>query len=185
MTENGDPSLGKREERPEETPGSGPPPLEAPTAGRSPVAPPEEIRFRVSILSLVYRYLFLGLLTLLGVFFLYLVVPMSLASSDFLVLGILLVWVLALLRYWVYLLDMPYRIGLKPGEPLEFRSILRKRMVAMEEIRAFKVSPVYPSFLRILTTRKKTIPVINHVSGLHDLIGRVKQANPALETKGC
>jgi len=150
-----------------------------------PAARPEEIIFRVSTLTLVYRYLFLGLLTLFGIAFLYLVVPGSLAAGEIFTLAVLLVWILALLRYWLYLLDMPYRIVLRTGEPIEFRSILRKRTVSMEEIRGFRVSPVYPSFLRIQTTGRKTIPLVNHVTGLHELIGRVKQVNPDLQTKGC
>ena len=165
--------------------GSGPVSAGGQDPGSAPAGGHEELRFRVTSLSIVYRYLFLGLLTLLGLVFLYVVVPMSLASRDYLIVAIEAVWALALLRYWVQLLDMPTRIVLKQGAPVEFSSVLRTRRIQPAEIQAFRVSPVYPSFLKIVTKGKKTVSLINHISGLNVLIGRVRQANPDLETKGC
>lgn len=141
--------------------------------------------FEVSRLSLVYRYLLLFALTVIGVFLLYILVPMALSGRDYLIGALLAVWGLALLRYWAFLLAMPHRICLEGGELLVFQSLFRERKINCNQIVALRVSPFYQSYLRIITSRKKTIPLLNHVDGLNDLIARIKRINPDLETKGC
>lgn len=157
---------------------------EAPSCADTEISP-EETTFRVTRPSLFYRYGFIVILTLLGAGFLFLTVPMYLSIRDYLVLGLLGLWALALLRFWIYLLGMPYRIRCREDGLMELVSVLRKREIPLKEVQTIQVSPFYPSYLKIITSRKKTISMINHVTGLHELIGRIKKVNPELETKGC
>jgi len=156
-----------------------------PAAGpQAPAGAPAETRFRVTRTSQAYRYVFLVLLTLLGAGMLYLFFPTFRSAQDLLVLILLGVWAAALLRYWLYLLDMPYQVLCREDGFLEFRSVLRKRIVLGASIRSVKVSPVYPTYVRF-HAGKKRIAMINHVDGMSDLVTRIRRANPELETRGC
>ena len=140
---------------------------------------------RVSRVSLVYRYLLLLALTLVGALLLSLLVPMAVSGRDYLIGGLLAIWALALLRYWAFLLSMPHRVCLEGDESLVLHSLFGTKRIPLNEIAAFRVSPFYQSYLRIVTSGKKTFPMLNHVDGLHDLIIRIKRIHPDLETKGC
>jgi hypothetical protein len=122
---------------------------------------------------------------MIGVLLLSLLFPMAYSGRDYLIGGLLALWALALLRYWAFLLSMPHRICLEGSESLVLHSLFRTKKVKCSEIASMRVSPFYQSYLRIVTSGKKTFPMLNHVDGLHDLIARIKSANPNLETKGC
>lgn len=156
----------------------------------APAAPPDEASsqtdcFQVSRVSLFYRYLLLLALTLVGAVLLSILFPMAVSGRDYLIGGLLAIWALALLRYWAFLLAMPHRVCLEGNESLVLHSLFRTKKVPCSEIAALRISPFYQSYLRIVTTGKKTFPLLNHVDGLHDLIIRIKRVNPNLETKGC
>jgi hypothetical protein len=156
----------------------------------APVVPPDEASpqtdcFQVSRVSLIYRYLLLLALTLVGALLLSLLFPMAVSGRDYLIGGLLAIWALALLWYWAFLLSMPHRICLEGNESLVLHSLFRTKKIPCSEIAALRVSRFYQSYLRIITSRKKTFPMLNHVDGLHDLIVRIKRVNPNLETKGC
>lgn len=154
-----------------------------------PVAEPgnREQEFCVSTAARVTRYTFLALLTLVGVGLLFLLAPMLLGAGDSLLLILLGLWLLALVRYWVYLLGMPHRVRLLPEGQIEFVSVFRSRRLELREIASLKVSAVYPSYLKVGTTRRrpKSLTLINHVDGLHRLVGAIERANPGLVTRGC
>ena len=155
-----------------------------------PAVPPDEASsqndcFQVSRVSLIYRYLLLLALTLVGALLLSLLFPMAISGRDYLIGGLLALWALALLRYWVFLLSMPHRVCMEGNEALVLHSLFRTKKVPCSEIAALRISPFSQSYLRIVTSGKKTFPMLNHVDGLHDLIIRIKRINPKLETKGC
>jgi len=145
----------------------------------------QKVCFRVSRLSLLYRYLFLLVLTGIGVFLLYLLIPMAVSGQDYLIGGLLILWGFALLRYWAFLLSTPHRICLEENTVLVLHALFRTSKIECSEVSAVKVSPIYQSYLRIITSGKKTFPMLNHVDGLHDLIGRIKAVNPDIRTRGC
>lgn len=156
----------------------------------APAVPPDETPsrtdcFQVSRVSLVYRYVLLLSLTLVGILLLSLLFPMAVSGRDYLIGGLLAVWALALLRYWAFLLAMPHRVCLEGNESLVLHSLFGTKKVPCSEIAAMRVSPFYQSYLRIVTSKKKTFPMLNHLDGLHDLVLRIKRINPDLETKGC
>ncbi len=144
-----------------------------------------EAVFRVTGASLVYRYLFIILLTLVGAVMLYMVAPMYLSSKDLVVMILLGCWALALLRYWAYLLDMPHKVVCRDDSSLEFFSVFRRRVVPISSILSMKVSPIYPTYVKFRTEKKKSIAMINHVDGMSELVTRIRKANPELETRGC
>ena len=158
---------------------------ESAPAGPSDEASRQTDCFHVSRVSLIYRHLLLLLLTLAGALLLSLLVPMAVSGRDYLVGALLAVWALALLWYWAFLLSMPHRICLQEEEFLVLHSLFRTRKLKCSEIVALRVSPFYQSYLKIVTSRKKAFPMINHVNGLHDLITRLKRTNPDIETRGC
>ena len=165
-------------------------PTQTDSSESAPVVPPDKASFQtdcfqVSRVSLVYRYLLLLALTLVGALLLSLLLPMAVSGRDYLIGGLLALWALALLRYWVFLMSMPHRVCLEGNESLVLHSLFRTKKVPCSEIAALRISPFYQSYLRIVTSRKKTFPMLNHVDGLHDLIIRIKRVNPDLETKGC
>jgi hypothetical protein len=154
-----------------------------PSSGEGDLA--RTVCFQVSRLSLLYRYLVLLVLTGIGTLLLSLLIPMAVSGRDYLIGGLLALWGLALLRYWVFLLSMPHRICIQHGGALVFHSLFRARKIDCAQIAAFRVSPIYQSYLKIVTSGKKSFPVLNHVDGLHDLIARIKRFNPNLRTRGC
>jgi len=145
----------------------------------------QTVCFQVSRLSLLYRYLFLLVLTGIGGFLLYILIPMAVSGQDYLVGGLLVLWGFALLRYWTFMLSTPHRICLEGNAVLVLHALLRTRKIECSEISAIRVSPIYQSYLRVVTSGKKTFPMLNHVDGLHDLINRIKAINPDLQTRGC
>ena len=174
---------------PTETDGVVPIPADPPEAAAAATGDPAFPRpgcFRVSRISLIYRYLLLLALTAIGALLLALLLPMAVSGRDYLIAGLLAVWGLALLRYWVFLMSMPHRICLEGNDLLVLHSLFRTKKIGCGQIVAFRVSPFYQSYLRIVTSgKKKTFPLLNHVDGLHELILRVKAVNPDLETRGC
>jgi len=172
-----------------EQPDPGAPAMAAPpegaAAGGGDEGPSQTVCFQVSRLSLLYRYLFLLVLTGLGVFLLSLLIPMAVSGRDYLIGALLVLWGFALLRYWAFLLSTPHRICLEENAVLVLHALFRTRKIECSEISAMRVSPIYQSYLRIVTSGKKTFPMLNHIDGLHDLIGRIKAINPDLETRGC
>ena len=98
----------------------------------APAVPPDEASpqtdcFQVSRVSLLYRYLLLLALTLVGALLLSLLFPMAVSGRDYLIGGLLAIWALALLRYWIFLLSMPHRVCLEGNETLVLHSCSGRR----------------------------------------------------------
>ncbi|MEW6442742.1 MAG: hypothetical protein AB1640_17530 [bacterium] len=141
--------------------------------------------FRVSTASLVYRLVFLLALTAAGLFLLFLLVPMGLRTKDWVMLALLGMWAAALLRYWAFLLAMPLRIRCEEDGHLNVQSLFRTVRIPCGEVSALQVSTLYPSYLKIQTSRRKSLLLLNHIDGLHELILTIRSRNPELTTRGC
>ena len=125
----------------------------------APAVPPDEASwqtdcFQVSRVSLLYRYLFLLLLTLVGALLLSFLLPMAVSGRDYLIGGLLAIWALALLRYWAFLLSMPHRVCLEVNESLLLHYLFGTKKDPCIEIAAMRISPIYQSYLRIVTSGK-------------------------------
>ena len=141
--------------------------------------------YTVAVTSLVYRYFLLFLLTALACYIFLTLLPSTLSEQNYLISGILILWLLALCRYWFFMITMPYRILWLDEESLTFQSLIRRTTLPCDDIVAIKVSSFYQSYLKIVTPRKKSYSILNHVNGLHDMLARIKKLNPEVEIKGC
>ncbi len=149
------------------------------------VSDSQDLFFRVTTTSIIYRYMFLLLLTIVGIFIFIMLIPATVAGKDYLTSGLLIFWALALAKYWTFILSMPYQIYLTDDDALRLRSIFQRKELPCEEIVLIKVSPLQQAYLKIITSRKKTFLLFNHINGLHEMINQIKKINPDLETIGC
>ncbi len=67
---------------------------------------------------------------------------------------------------------------------LEFCSLFRRTRVSVNEIISIKAVPMTLGFIKI-KHRSGSIRLLNQITGLYELIGRVKTLNPEVEIKGC
>lgn len=177
--------MAERDSVPECGPGSVPPP--DPPEAIPEAAPPGEAErwFRVSPSAMVTAYALLLTLTIIGVILALLLLPSAVSARDFIVCGMLGLWALALIHYWVFVLSMPYRLCLRTPDRLTLHALLRKKEISCREIDSLRVSALSPRYLRIVPAKGRSVAIFNHIDGLHDLISRIRQANPEIETRGC
>lgn len=141
--------------------------------------------FRVTRAALLYRLCFLLLLTAVGALLLAILVPMGIRSRDWLVLALLGAWALALLRYWVFMLAMPHSIRCGQDQVLDFRSLFRTVRIPCSDVKELRVSPFYPGYLKLLSSRRRGLLFLSHIDGLHELLAWIRQSNPSVRTRGC
>ncbi len=80
-------------------------------------------------------------------------------------------------------LSLPHRITLAPDGALEFRSILRRRVLRAGEIRSIKPSSHIGFFL--VRTDGATIRLLTQFDGFHDFLTRLQAINQRVELRGC
>jgi len=95
-----------------------------------------------------------------------------------------LVWFGFLSWVWFFYLRIPYAITYLDDDSLEFRGLIRKTRVPVKDIISIKAVPLAAGFIKI-KTRRGSIRLINQITGLYELLGRVKALNPEVEIKGC
>ena len=95
--------------------------------------------------------------------------------------GVFILAVICLVLF--YLLSLPHRITLAPDGSIEFRSILRRRVVRVEEIRSIKPSSHIGFFL--VRTDGATIRLLVQFDNFHDFLTRLQALNPRVELRGC
>jgi len=124
-------------------------------------------------------------------------VALALAGAGFAVIGVPLlvrspkappplfgVFFLAVICLLLFnFLSLPHRITLAPDGALEFRSIFRRRVVRIEEIRSIKPSSHIGFFL--VRTDGATIRLLGQFDNFHDFLTRLQALNPRVELRGC
>ncbi len=95
--------------------------------------------------------------------------------------GVFFLAVICLLLFNV--LSLPHRMILAPDGSVEFRSILRRRVVRIEEIRSIKPSSHIGFFL--VRTDGPTIRLLGQFDNFHDFLTRLQALNPRVELRGC
>lgn len=141
--------------------------------------------FRVTRTALLYRLCFLLFLTAVGALLLAILVPMGIRSRDWLVLALFGAWFLALLRYWAFFLSMPHSIRCGEDRVLSFQSLFRTVRVPCSDVKELKVSPFYPGYMKLLSSRRRGLLFLSHIDGLHELVGWIRRSNPSVRTRGC
>jgi hypothetical protein len=138
--------------------------------------------YRVLRLNLIFLYVLLGFLTLIGVLvgyqgFVQPEAPTALSLIE-IVWGAILAWV------WFFYLRIPVTITWRDEGVLEFKSPIRTTEVPVADLIAIKAVPLSWGFIRI-TYNGGSLRLINQITGLYELLGAVKAANPGVEIEGC
>ena len=138
--------------------------------------------YKVIPLNLIFLYALLGFLTLIAAFVGYqgLMRPQAMGALRFIEIA----WFVVLAWIWYYYLRIPMAITWREEGVLTFKSPIRTIEVPVAEIIAIKSLPLSWGFIRI-TYKGGSLRLINQITGLYELIGAVKAANPLVEIKGC
>src|SRR5258708_28926410 len=80
-------------------------------------------------------------------------------------------------------LRFPFEIRVNDGM-VEFRSVVRKTVVPVAEIRSVRAKRYTLGFVDVRHGRG-TVHLINQMDGFHDFVYTVKSLNPAAKIEGC
>ena len=138
--------------------------------------------YKVIQLNLVFLYALLGILTLMGAFVAYQGFMRSEAPAAVSLFEI--VWLAILAWIWFFYLRIPVSITWRDDGVLEFKSPIRTVEVPVADIIAIKAVPLSWGFIKIVYNGG-SLKLLNQITGLFELIGAVKAANPRVEITGC
>jgi hypothetical protein len=80
-------------------------------------------------------------------------------------------------------LSFPYEIRANEGV-IEFRSVVRKSVVPVAEIKSVRAKPYALGFVDVRHGRG-TVHLISQMDGFHDFVFTIKSLNPAAKIEGC
>jgi hypothetical protein len=95
-----------------------------------------------------------------------------------------LVWCGFLGWIWYAYLRIPYTITWRDDDSLEFRSLIGRTQVPVRQIISLKATPFTVGFISV-KHQQGSLRIMSRMTGLYELIGRVKALNPEVEIKGC
>jgi hypothetical protein len=138
--------------------------------------------YKVLRLNLIILYTLLGLLSLMGAFAGYqgFMQPQAPAAVSL----IEIVWFGVLALIWYFYLRIPVTITWRDDGVLEFKGPIRTVEVPVADIIAIKAVPLSWGFIKIVYNGG-SLKLLNQITGLYELIGAVKAANPRVEITGC
>ena len=85
---------------------------------------------------------------------------------------------------WYQVLSLPQAIIHHPDDSLEFRSIARKRIVHIGDLRVIEPVPNQFGFFRFRHSNGKIVALV-HFDGFHELLAHIKEKNPHVQLLGC
>lgn len=138
--------------------------------------------YRLSRLMLIFMFAILVFMTAIGVSILIGGVMGSQAPA--MLKWFFLLWVVMLAWTWTACLKIPYEIKYREDHSLEFRSLITTAAVDPQDIISIKAAALSGGFIH-LKHRRGTIRLINHMTGLYELIYTLKSLNPGIVVKGC
>lgn len=138
--------------------------------------------YKVSRSILIFIYGLLGFVSLTGAIVVFQSfgggagqLPVQLFSIAWLgVLG----WI------WYVYARIPVAITWRDEGVLEFKGLIATTAVPVADLMAIKATPLSWGFITI-TYRGGSLRLLCQITGLHELIGAVKAANPRVEITGC
>ena len=80
-------------------------------------------------------------------------------------------------------LSFPYEIRLQENT-IEFRSLVRNRVVPVATIRSIRAKPYQLGFVDVRHERG-TVHLVSQMDGFHEFVSSVKSLNPAAQIEGC
>ena len=137
--------------------------------------------YRVSPLNILTISGLLMLLTAVGGVVVFRLLPAG--DTPAAIRGILVFWVLILVWVWVTYLKIPVTITRNPDNTLVFWSPLATTRLNPEDVLSVKTSSLASGFLH-LRHKRGALRLVIQMSGLYELIGLIKEFNPAVEVKG-
>lgn len=136
-------------------------------------------RLPASLLSFIYGLL--AIMTLGGLAMLARGVGSSAGGPP---IWFVLVWLGLMACVWYVYLKIPYKIKLLDDGSLEFHSLLRQLTLHPRDISAIRGVLLSPGFIRIRHT-EGTALLLGQMTGLHELIAHIREANPEATVSGC
>jgi hypothetical protein len=138
--------------------------------------------YKVIPVNLIFLYTLLGFVTLVGAYAGYQGFMQPEAPAAVSLIGI--VWFGVLAWIWYFYLRIPVAITWRDEGVLEFKSLIRTIAVPVSDIIAIKAVPLSWGFIKIVYNGG-SLKLLNQITGLYELIGAVKAANPQVEITGC
>jgi len=138
--------------------------------------------YKVSRSTLIFIYGLLGFVSLTGA----IVVFQSFRGGMglFPAQPLRILWVGALVWIWYVYARIPVAITWRDEGVLEFKSLIATTAVPVEDLIAIKATPLYWGFIKI-TYNGGSLRLLCQITGLYELLGAVKAANPRVEITGC
>ena len=138
--------------------------------------------YKLSRPTLIFIYGLLGFVSLIGVIvgfqsFKGGVEPVSGATFFIAWLGVL-AWV------WYVYARIPVAITWRDEGVLEFKGLMGTTQVRVEDLIAIKATPLYWGFIKIIYNGG-SLRLLCQITGLYELLGAIKAANPRVEITGC
>ena len=123
---------------------------------------------------------FLVLFTLVGF-----IIPLAEPSSGSAPPAIFAVFWLGFLAFaWYQVLSLPQAIVHDPDDRLEFRSLARKRVVPIRDLKVIEPVPNQFGFFRFRHSNGRVVALILF-DGFHELLAEIKAKNPEIRLLGC
>jgi hypothetical protein len=144
------------------------------------VTEPRIYPLRISSALKVMVPAFLAFFTLVG-----LIIPFAEPSNGSAPPAIFFVFWFGFLAFaWYHVLSVPHTIVHHPDDRLEFRSMARKRVVPIRDLKVIEPVPNQFGFFRFRHANGKIVALI-HFDGFHELLAEIKTKNPDVRLLGC
>jgi hypothetical protein len=137
--------------------------------------------FRASASILAYHFALPVVFTSVLIAMLFLLPRVIL--SDPLLAVFLIIWSLGVLWSWYQYLTTAYEIYSWPDGTYEFRSVARRTILQVEEIKSMGAGLFDPYFVTLRHARG-TIILFPQIDGFHEFVARAKSLNPRIVTRG-
>jgi hypothetical protein len=138
--------------------------------------------YKLSRSTLIFIYGLLGFVSLIGVMAVF--QGFKGGVGQFPVQLFFIVWLGVLAWVWYVYARIPVAITWRDEGVLEFKSLIATTAVPVEDVIAIKATPLSWGFIKI-TYQGGSLRLLCQITGLHELIGAVKAANPRVEITGC
>ena len=134
-------------------------------------------------LPTAYKYLVLGVMSMLSLVGIGMIVSAVRGAPEGPPLPFLVVWCAVLAWNWHVLLGIPYEIRFETADRVSFVGLARTTTLTVSEIDSIKPYGAGGGFYVLRHTGGK-IRLVGQFTGFHEVISRMKAANPRFETVG-
>jgi hypothetical protein len=114
------------------------------------------------------------------------IISLSLLSNDKNAPPLLfdLFFLAAIVGNALWILSIPHQISLSKEGIIEFKSVLRRRVIKAIDVKSIKPAGFYYGFVIVRATQTK-VRLFPQFDGFHDFLVKLKAMNPQVELRGC